>query len=351
MFRIGIAGYDLWPHTLAFIEALEGAGFCEIASVWDEDPEELELLVKHTGARGYGDLREFARSKIDGGILTVRTSERARVCAELARAGKHVLADKPMAMSVRDCGEMIEVCREHGVTLFCGYNFRYWPTFLLMKSIWDRGGLGEPRQIYCSYPGGIPARREDDPCLDNWWTRREYTPGGGWFTHGDHAVDFARWIWGCEIDEVTADMRTLVHRGFDVEDYGVAHFLLDNGATLLVHADSISPGAQGRLELSVYGTGGGMSYSTRPKAGLRVWGDGPPAAHGVAYEVSDAGHEWHEAMREMVRAWVRAAEDGAPPEIAGIDGLRVMEACLAAYESSREANRIQVRRVGHERRA
>ena len=45
MFRVGLAGYDLWPHTLAFVRALEGADFCKIVAVWDEDPQDLELLV------------------------------------------------------------------------------------------------------------------------------------------------------------------------------------------------------------------------------------------------------------------------------------------------------------------
>ena len=145
MFRVGLAGYDLWPHTLAFIRALEGADFCRIVAVWDEDPDDLELLVKHTGAEGYTDLDDFVNSDIDGGILTVRTSERAAVCKALAAAGKHVLADKPMAMSVGECEEMIDACSQAGVKLLAGYNFRYWKTFPLMKRIWDSGELGEPR--------------------------------------------------------------------------------------------------------------------------------------------------------------------------------------------------------------
>ena len=67
MFRVGLAGYDLWPHTLAFVRALDGADFCRIVAVWDEDPDDLELLVKHTGADGYTDLDDFVNSDIDGG--------------------------------------------------------------------------------------------------------------------------------------------------------------------------------------------------------------------------------------------------------------------------------------------
>lgn len=342
MFRIGIAGYDLWPHTIAFIEALRDADFCEITAVWDEDPEDLELLVKHTGVAAYRNLEEFVQSDIDGAILTVRTSERARVCAALARAKKHVLADKPMAMSVEECRSMIEVCDENGVTLFSGFNFRYWKTFPLMKRIWDTGELGEPHHISCSYPTGMPSRRENDSSLASWWTDPAASPGGAWFTHADHAIDFTRWIFAVEVAEVMADMRTLVYHEFETEDYGVAHYVLTNGATLILHSDGISSGPQARLDLNVYGTKGGMSFSWQPQALLRVWGAPSLGAEMVEYRPKDS---WYEAMGDMTRAWVVAATEGTPPDVTGLDGLLVMEASLAAYESSRAEKRIRLRPV------
>ncbi len=342
MFRVGLAGYDLWPHTLAFIRALEGADFCRIVAVWDEDPDDLELLVKHTGAEGYTDLDDFVNSDIDGGILTVRTSERAAVCKALAAAGKHVLADKPMAMTVSECEEMIDACSQAGVKLLAGYNFRYWKTFPLMKRIWESGELGEPHHIYCSYPTGMPTRTESDDSLASWWTDPSATPGGAWFTHADHALDFARWIFRTEVAEVLADMRTFVHGEFETEDYGVGHYVLTNGSTLIVHSDGISPGPQSRLDLNVYGTKGGMAFSWRPKSLLRVWGAPSLGADYVEYEIEDS---WDVAMGEMTRAWVESALNDTEPPITGMDGLLVMEATIASYESSRLEKRIKLRDI------
>ena len=342
MFKIGLAGYDLWPHTLAFIRALKDADFCRITAVWDEDPADLELLVGHTGARGYTDLEDFARADIDGGILTVRTSERARVCRTLAAAGVHVLADKPMAMTVAQCQEMIDACERAGVKLLSGYNFRYWKSFQLMKKIWDTGELGEPHHIYCGYPTGVPSRSENDPSPLSWWTDAASTPGGAWFTHADHAIDFARWIFQAEIAEVMADMRKLQHPEFDNEDYGVAHYVLNDNSTLIVHSDGISPGARSRLDLNVYGTRGGMMFSWRPRANLRVWGAPSLGSDVVEYHLEDA---WDVAMGEMTRAWVKAAVEDTEPPITGLDGLRVMEAVLAAYESSAAEKRVKLRQI------
>ena len=341
-FRVGIAGYDLWPHTLAFIRVLKEADFCTIAAVWDEDPEDLGRLEKHTGAKAYTDLEGFAASDIDGGILTVRTSERANVCEALAGAGKHVLADKPMAMTVADCQRMIDACTAANVTLMSGYNFRHWKSFQLMKQIWDSGELGEPHHIYCGYPTGVPSRTEDDSSLLSWWTDPEASPGGAWFTHADHAIDFARWIWGTEVAEVMADMRNLHHTDWPNEDYGVAHYVMEDGATLLVHSDGISPGARSRLDLNVYGSDGGMMFSWRPKANLRVWGAPSLGSEIVEYQLDDS---WDTAMGEMTRAWIEAVESDTPPPQSGLDGLRVMEASLAAYESSAQEKRVRLREI------
>ncbi|MDA0334855.1 MAG: Gfo/Idh/MocA family oxidoreductase [bacterium] len=341
-FRIGIAGYDLWPHTLAFIRVLKDADFCTIAAVWDEDPEDLARLVQHTGAPGYTDLTEFVGSDIDGGILTVRTSERANVAEALAGAGKHVLADKPMAMSVADCQRMIDACAVAGVSLMSGYNFRYWKSFQLMKQIWDSGELGEPHHIYCGYPTGVPSRTEEDKSLLSWWTDPAASPGGAWFTHADHAIDFSRWIWGTEVAEVMADMRNLRHKDWPNEDYGVAHYVMEDGATLLIHSDGISSGARSRLDLNVYGSEGGMMFCWRPRATLRVWGAPSLGADVVEYQLDDS---WDVAMGAMTRAWVEAAQTGTPPPQTGLDGLRVMEASLAAYDSSAQEKRIRLRHI------
>ena len=342
MFRIGLAGYDLWPHTLAFIRALKEVDFCRITAVWDEDPEDLDLLVGHTGAQGYTDLDAFVHSDIDGGILTVRTSERARVGQALAAAGKHVLADKPMAMSVAQCQAMIDACEKAGVKLLSGYNFRYWKSFQLMKQIWDTGELGEAHHIYCGYPTGVPSRSENDKSLLSWWSDASATPGGAWFTHADHAIDFARWVFQAEVAEVMADMRTLQYHEFDNEDYGVAHFVLDNGATMIVHSDGISPGEKSRLDLNVYGTRGGMMFSWRPRAVLRVWGAPSLGADLVEYHLEDS---WDVAMGEMTRAWVESALNDTDSPMTGLDGLRVLEASLAAYESSAAEKRVKLREI------
>jgi predicted dehydrogenase len=336
-FRIGIAGYDLWPHAINFCRALGDADFCRVSAVWDDEPRHLERLVELTGATGYRDLDAFCQSDVQGVIITARTSLRCTIARALAAAGKHVLSDKPMAMTAGECREIIRACREAGVVLMGGYNFRYWKTWRLMKRVVDTGELGDLLHLYCAYNTGMIRRSEWEDTYDSDWTNPAATPGGGWLTHGDHPIDLTRWIFGVEFTEVFADMRRLRYPQYAVEDYGVAHFLLSNGGTAIIHSDAVSPTI--RLEVVVICRSGGMAYTMAPEPRLKVWGVASLGAETVEYAVPE---HWGDALRELTRAFVHAVETGTPPPITGVDNMRVIEVAEATYRSAREGKRVAI---------
>ena len=209
-----------------------------------------------------------------------------------------------------------------------------------MKRIMDSGELGVPVHLYCAYNTGMVKRSEWESTFDSYWTDPETTPGGGWFTHGDHAVDLTRWLFRCEFTEVLSDMRTLRYPQYAVEDYGVAHYLLDNGATALIHSDAIAPAS--RIDVEVICEKGGMSYKLVPESRLKVWG-APSLGPGVVeYSIRDY---WVDGLGEMTRAFVHACEAGTPPPITGEDNLRVMEVVEATYRSARESRRVAIERT------
>jgi predicted dehydrogenase len=337
-FRFGVAGYDLWPHAINFCESLKGVDFLNITAVWDDEPRHLERLVELTGARGYSSLDEFVHSDIQGAVITARTSRRREIAKALAGAGKHVLSDKPMAMSAAEGLEMIRACHDAGILLMGGYNFRFWRTWNLMKRVMETGELGKPFHLYCAYNTGSIRKSEWEETLLSDWTDAAATPGGGWLTHGDHPIDLTRWLFGVEFVEVLADMRKLRYPQFDVEDYGVAHYLLSNGGTALIASDAISD--QIRLDVVIACENGGISYSIRPEPKVQVWGAPSLGAEVIEYSVPE---HWVDALRELTRAFVNAIETNSPPPVTAIDNLRVMEVVDATYQSAREGRTVPIR--------
>jgi predicted dehydrogenase len=335
--RIGLAGYDLWPHAIGFIEALKGASSVKITAVWDDEPRHLERLVELTGAPGYANLDEFCNADITGAIITARTSRRCEITKALAAVGKHVLSDKPMAMSAAEGREMIDACRAANVVLMGGWNFRFWKTWRLMKQIMSSGELGKPFHLYCAYNTGMIRRSEWEDTLDSDWTNPASTPGGGWLTHGDHAIDLTRWLFETEFVDVLADMRSLKYPEYDVEDYGVGHYLLQNGGTALIASDAISPEA--RLDVTVACEHGGMAYTLRPEPKLKVWGAPSLGADLVEYTIRE---NWIDALGELAKAFATSITSGSPPAVTATDNLRVMEVIDATYQSARESRRIKI---------
>jgi predicted dehydrogenase len=337
---MGIVGYDLWPHAVAFCRALERVDFLRVSAVWEPDPRGRERLVQLTGAQGFADLDEFCASDVQGAVITARTSLKCSIASTLARAGKHVLSDKPMAMSVDECLSITQACRAAGVVLMGGYNFRYWKTFRKMKQVMASGELGAPVHLYCAYNTGPVQRTEWDESIHSPLTDPATTPGGGWLVHGDHAIDLTRWLFGAEFIEVLADMRNLRFKDIGVEDYGVAHLLLTNGATAVIHSDAIAP--EVRVEVVVICEKGGMTYTLRPEPRLKVWGAPSLGAEVVEYSVPES---WVDALREMTRAFVETVERGSEPPITAEDNTRVIEVAEAAYRSSREGRRVPITQV------
>jgi UDP-N-acetyl-2-amino-2-deoxyglucuronate dehydrogenase len=293
--------------------------------------------VELTGATGYSDLAAFCSSDIDGAIITCRTSLRLRVALALARAGKHVLSDKPMAMNVAECAEIIRACAEGNVVLMGGYNFRFWKTWRLVKRIMDSGELGPPIHMYFVYNTGMIPRSEWEETLQSDWTDPSSTFGGGWLTHGDHGIDLARWLFSAEFTEVLADMRRLRYPEYELEDYGVMHALMDNGATVLIHSDSIAPSI--RLDVTVICEDGGMRYAMHPDARLTAWGADSFGAPITEYFLPE---HWVTALGEMAQAFAYSIRNNTPPPISGEDNLRVIEVAEAAYASSHAGRRVSL---------
>ena len=335
VFRFGVAGYDVWPHAINFCQMLEDVDFLEITAVYDEDPRHLARLVELTGAKGYTNLEEFCSSDIQGAVITDRTSRRCAIAKALAAAGKHVLSAKPMSMSAAEGREMIQACKNAGVLLMGGFNLRLWYTWKLVKRVLDSGELGKPFHLYCAYNTDLIRRSEWEDTFHSVWTDPATTPGGGWLTHGDHALDLTRWLFGVEFVEVLADMRTLRYPEFKLEDYGVAHYLLSDGSTALIASDAISD--QTRLDVIIACKCGGISYALTPEPKLKIWGAPKLLGANVVEE------QWVDALRELSREFVNAIETGAKPPVTAEDNYRVMEAIDATYQSAREGRKVSIR--------
>jgi len=165
-----------------------------------------------------------------------------------AKRGKHILCEKPLAMTSKECYELSDLCRQAGVKLGVGFMMRYHGAHRRIKSLLDQGALGQivsaRAQLTCWYP----------PLPGAWRQRWATAAGGALVDMGIHCVDLLRCLLG-EVRQVTALVETQTH-AYEVDDSATLLLKFQNGAHGVVEAFFNVPDAGAVNALELYGTRG-----------------------------------------------------------------------------------------------
>ena len=170
-----------------------------------------------------------------------------------ARAGKHILLEKPMGLTVAECREIKEICEAAGVKLGVGFMMRFHGAHTEIKKFLNTGAIGEVVSAYakfnCLYPVS-PAR---------WRQTKAFSAGGAMMDMGIHCIDLLTHLTGLKVKKVAAIAGNQIFDYPDVEDAASAVFGMDNGAIFTVEANFNIPDTVGGCKFEIYGTKGSIS--------------------------------------------------------------------------------------------
>ena len=303
----------------------EGSALVETYGVCDTDPQLLDSVARECGAPlASADYRDLVNCpEID--ILFVASPDQFHcelACAAL-RAGKHVLCEKPMVMTLEECEQVVRAADETGGKFLVGQVCRFAPGFAAAKRLVDDGVIGDLFFVESEYAHdythiqGVGGWRVDPVRL------RHPILGGGC-----HAVDLLRWIGG-DVDEVFAYANRKVLTGWPVDDCTIAVLKFALGDLLGKVFCGIGVKRPYTLRSVFYGTQGTIVCdNTSPD--IQVATD-TPAGHqcftSVPVEVAS-----HNKSAE-IDALARAILDDTEIELDEREGARTVATCLAAVES------------------
>jgi len=275
-------------------------------------------------------------SEIDVICTGTPSGQHADQAIDAARAGKHVIVEKPMALSLRDADRVIAECKAAGVKLGVCLQSRVDPLFRRVYDAIQAGDLGELTLGGVTLPYYRPQAYFDQAAWRGTWA---LDGGGVLMNQGIHQIDLLVWYMGDPV-EVKACAGTL-HRNVEVEDTASATLRFANGAlAAVVGTTTTAPGFPNRLE--IYGTRGGIQL----EGGLvRRWDladpqnavvERPEIAAGIAGAGSGgdpratkpAGHI------AIVGDFIRALREDRPPAVPGSEGRRSLAAVHAIYEAA-----------------
>ncbi len=251
-----------------------------------------------------------ADPEIDAAIIATPNYLHAPQAIALLEAGRHVLVEKPMAVSVAECDEMIAAAELGGAQLMVAHCWRFHPDVQAMRARIASGELGTVVKTrgYGVHSNWGPA---------GWFTEKRFAGGGALVDMGVHAIDTARYLLGDPLPRsIFATIGT--HFGtYDVDDDGIVLITWMNGTNSLVESGWWHPHKEGlEAETEVYGTRG---YA-------RIFPREEPS--------QDYEHCTQPMYTAQMAEFLEAIHQGRQPRPAGADGRVIIDIVERAYASS-----------------
>ena len=322
------------------IEAMrKHAEHCELVDVCDTDPQALAAAVQATGARGHADFSEMlASTNADCVILTTPSGLHPRQAMEAARAGFHVMTEKPMATRWQEGLDMVRACDEAGVRLFVVKQNRRNPTLQLLKNAVAAGRFG---RIYMATVNVFWSRPQAYYDSATWRGTWEFD-GGAFMNQASHYVDLLEWIIG-PVESVMAYTGTLA-RDIEVEDTGVAAIKWRSGAMGSINVTMLTYPKNLEGSITILGEKGSVVVGGVAVNEIKHWQFQDD--HEMDERIQDASYETtsvygfgHPLYYHNVLQVLRGE---AHPETDGREGLKSLELLIGMYRSARDGKRVNL---------
>ncbi|RKY90861.1 hypothetical protein DRQ15_06390 [candidate division KSB1 bacterium] len=347
MQRINIAMLGCGGVAHLYLPVFKYLEEAQLVALVDIDKEKAKYLAERYGIeKVYSDVEEVASApEIDAVIVGTPPNLHAEHVEVCAFSGKHILCEKPMASTVRDCQRIIDACRKNKVKLQMAHMKRFMRGNQMVKSILDSGCMGKIFMAECHWDCAVPQ-------LIGTYRETEVTGGGNLQDHGPHAFDLIRWWTGNDILEVSASIR-IVHPQRPTEDTAVVILEHENGMVSNCHMTRVSYGREHWQDLyRIYGTDATLVVRNDhhfPTTSLQS----PEIIlykHRGCIQRYDLGHPWNQddtviqnnPFLNQLKAFCECIVNDTEPRVTGEDGMHVIEAVIAAYVSSLKGIKVKL---------
>lgn len=337
--RVGIIGCG--AIAINHLDAYTRQDDAFVAICMDTDPDRASTFAREHGIPAWTTDSDELLSAVDAvSVCTPHPTHEALVL-QAARAGVHVLCEKPLAIDVQSAERMVSTCREAGIQLGAVFQRRFWPAAQRIRAALDENTLGSPILARVE----VLLHRDASYYTATPWRGRWESDGGGVvMTQAIHYVDLLQWYLG-DVEWVMAAADTYKHGGYiEVEDTLAATLRFASGAIAQFTASTALSPALGQ-RISVTGSNGAtvslLEYPEGTASVNDVWTT--PGEEAFAYpadvlddvalpEINASLAPFHDLQ---VADFIRAVRRGIEPAVTGEDALRSLRTMAALYASMR----------------
>ncbi len=336
-FGFGIIGCGMIANFHArAVSDIRGA---KVVACYDAVPAAADRFAAAQGCRAYHHLKDMlADPGVD--VVTIGTPSGAHMepAVAAAKAGKHVIVEKPLEITLSRCDKIIRACETAGVKLSAIFPSRFHQSSIELKKAVDAGRFGR-LTLGESYVKWYRTQAYYDS--GEWRGTWELDGGGALMNQAIHSVDILTWLMG-PVVEITAHTGLLAHERIAVEDTAVATLKFANGALGVLEASTAAfPGYLKRIE--VHGSEGSAAMEeedvvawdfakkARSDAAVQARMAARVSTAGGASDPSAIGHHGH---TEQFRDVLEAIRENRRPAVDGHEGRRSVEIILGVYKAA-----------------
>ena len=334
--RVGLVGCGKIAQTHAL--ALSTLDVADWVACCDRDVERAqEMAATYDVPNVFSDLDELLASGLVEAVLCCTPHPvHELVVVKAAKAGVHVLCEKPIATTIGEADRMIAATDEAGVKFGVIFQRRFWPAAQRIRKAIDDGKLGNLTLGECT----VRLWRGPDYFALDPWRGKWATEGGGiLMNQAVHSIDHFQWFMGRAV-EVYGKYATLRHGAYiDVEDTAAATIVFENGALGVLQASSTFQPAFG-FRVAVHGdSGAAVSMWERNEGELGVndlWSiPGEGELREQWFQEDDGVKGFPQFHIAQIGDFLEAVRDDREPAVTGKEARKSLEIILAVYESSR----------------
>ena len=345
--KLGFAVIGLGAISTVHLDAITSIPEARLVAVADLMEERAASIGQSYGCHAYSDYRHvLEREDVDVVSILTPSGGRRNIALDAAAAGKHIITEKPLEITIERIDEMMAACDKAGVLLSGIFQFRFKPAWQLLKKFVSQGRLGK---LYVGDAYNKWHRTREYYKSAGWRGTWEFDGGGALMNQGIHVVDLLQWILG-DVQEVTAYCKTL-HHDIEVEDTVVAILNYVSGAVGVIEATtSVSPGYPMTMQIhgehgSIHMQGDWITEWAVDDISQQEYAEIQPlmmqnATQSTSSDPAQVDCTWH---RLQINDIVHAILENREPLIPGREARKSVEIIQCIYQSAREGRPIRLR--------
>lgn len=352
--RIGLVGTGSISNMhMAGYKALEAQGKVELVAACDINYERAKAWAEKYGFKEvYSDHTEMLKkSDIDAISVCTWNNGHARITIDALRAGKHVLCEKPPAMTVEEALEMQKAEQESGKLLMIGFVRRFGDNAQLVKEFSDKGFFGQVNfsKICVTRRCGCPL---------GWFANSKLSGGGPLLDNGVHLIDLVRYLTG-RPKAVSCYAMTYNNMGSrtnikgveryhsvdpsdfnDVEDLAVGMVKFDNGMSMSLEFSYSEELEEGKIGVEIYGSKGGAIVEPH----LTLMTEMNDYLVNIVPQIDHPTFDFDKCFKEEIEHFVDSVNGETECRNRIDDGVELMRIITGMYESARVGHEVVIAR-------